>query len=183
MKTDIPKKIKIELWRLMRDNPTYDAFGLELGEHYDQIFARFIKAAGRRDFAKYKSMKRDTYRALKHEIQEMPVADVVTLPHDLQGWVIQLRPDMAWQLEEYLDELTPEERLALGYTPTLVFDPVKKSEATAEVVKGSKRSASAKSSTGLVNFRTAMESVLGKAEGQKKDTVAPTKQTRRQKRK
>lgn len=94
VKTDIPKDARIKLWRLMKDNLTFDTFHGQLSKHYDEIF---IDVSKRPD--KYGSMSRDTYNALTYEIVHMPLEEVETLPLDLQAWVVQIRPDLKENLE------------------------------------------------------------------------------------
>jgi hypothetical protein len=91
VKTDIPKRIKIKLWRLMRDNPTYRSWeeaivGKSSTSAQDNLFAS--------DELKYIKMGSDTYKALKYEILHMPAEEVLNLPPDLQSWVKQLRPEL-----------------------------------------------------------------------------------------
>lgn len=91
VRTDIPKDIKIKLWSLMIDNPTYGSWERAIvGESHtgdqDELFAN--------DELKYIKMSRDTYNALQYEIMHMPLEDVISLPPDLQSWVMQLRPGL-----------------------------------------------------------------------------------------
>ncbi len=91
VKTDIPKDIKIKLWWIMKDNPTYRSWEERIvGKSYtgaqDKLFAN--------DELKYIKMSSDTYKALKYEILHMPAEEVVSLPPDLQSWVKQLRPEL-----------------------------------------------------------------------------------------
>ena len=101
VKTDIPKGIKIKLWRLMRDNPTYRSWDEAIvGKSHttiqDKLFAN--------DELKYIKMSRDTYNALQYEIIHMPAEEVLNLPPDLQSWVKQLRPEL--ESGKYKTEVT-----------------------------------------------------------------------------
>jgi hypothetical protein len=116
VKTDIPKDTKIRLWRIMRDNPT-------------------VAVSKKQD--KYGSLSRDTYDALKYEVLHMPVGDVATLPLDLQGWVLELRPEIEYDLEEYLTEMPPELKLQLGFTAVTYLEPVVTEESITVEAKNS----------------------------------------------
>lgn len=88
--TDIPKKTKIKLWRLMKDNPTYKSWeGAIVGKHQmkkeDEVFTE--------DELEFIKMSVDTYERLKKEILLMPLREVETLPEDLQHWIFAL-PDL-----------------------------------------------------------------------------------------
>lgn len=92
-KTDIPKSSKIKLWQIMKDNPTQIS--------YDKAIAHL-------DISKEEErwiypLSRDTWRSLKREIIEMPYEEVISLPQDLQDWILQLRPDLKYKnnLEEH----------------------------------------------------------------------------------
>ena len=83
VKTDIPKDTKVKLWRIMKDNPTYDAWQRGIARYgFDT------------EEDKYIHLSRDTYRALKYEVIHMPFEEVSNLPPDLQSWVRQLRPEL-----------------------------------------------------------------------------------------
>lgn len=91
VKTDIPKRIKIELWRYMIDNPTYRSWekaivGKSKTTETDKLLAN--------DELKHLRISRDTYGRLKQEVREMPLEEVAGLPHDLQSWIKQLRPEL-----------------------------------------------------------------------------------------
>lgn len=99
VKTDIPKEVRIKLWRLIRDTQTFDAFQGQVSKHYDEIFAGVSKKED-----KYGSFSRDTYNALKYEIMHMPIEEIETLPKDLQFWVQEIRPQVKGHLNKAGDE-------------------------------------------------------------------------------
>lgn len=115
VKTDIPKNTKIKLWRLMKDNPTFDTFHGQLSKHYDEIFIGISKRP-----YKYGSMSRDTYNALKYEIAHMPLEEVKTLPSDLQAWVITIRQDLKENLE------LPQQGITLEAVPRDMIPKIEK---------------------------------------------------------
>jgi len=84
VKTDIPKDTKIKLWRIMRDNPTYDS--------WSEGIANLQYGLDEKD-DKYVKTSRDTYKSLQEEIRKMPISEVLLLPADLRVWVQELRPD------------------------------------------------------------------------------------------
>jgi len=85
MKTDIPKDTKIKLWRIMKDNPTYEA--------WQQGAARFRYEFDKKE-DKYIRLSRYTYKSLQAEVCQMPVEEVCNLPSDLQTWIQELRPEL-----------------------------------------------------------------------------------------
>jgi len=89
--TDIPKDIKVKLWRFMKDNPTYKSWEKAIvGKSYttdqDEIITNVES-----DFIK---MSKDTYNSLKKEVLLMPQEEVETLPEDLKRWVMSVRPEL-----------------------------------------------------------------------------------------
>ena len=93
MRTDIPKDIKVKLWRAMKDNPTYSAWLIAIAR-YD-----FEK-----EEEKYIRTSRDTYQALQYEIGEMPIEEIRTLPSDLQIWIRGLRQELSEELRAEPEE-------------------------------------------------------------------------------
>lgn len=87
--TDIPTRIKIELWRLMKDNPQYGSWSRAVGLS-DKISDEDKKSL---------AISPKTYQRLKRELDRMPAYAVRELPKDLQDWIVDLRPDLAEQLE------------------------------------------------------------------------------------
>ncbi|MDD5094337.1 MAG: hypothetical protein PHV74_08175 [Dehalococcoidia bacterium] len=81
--TDIPKHIKIELWRIMKDNSTYN--------HWGKAIAR---AKTLDQYANDFSATKDNYQRLKKELELMPLYEVDTLPDDLQQWIKDVRPEL-----------------------------------------------------------------------------------------
>lgn len=90
-KTDIPKDIKLKLWRIMKDNPTYDT--------WLRGIADLQYGLDKKEEDKYVKISRETHKRLQEEIKEMPVSEVCLLPIDLQVWVKGLRPDIKGKLE------------------------------------------------------------------------------------
>jgi hypothetical protein len=79
-KTNIPKPIKIELFKVMMDNPTQTAreqavARLELGQEND----RWLKTS------------RDTFKKLTQELLEMPLIELDTLPENLRATIKEKR--------------------------------------------------------------------------------------------
>lgn len=79
-KTNVPKRIKIILWGIMKDNPTQNA--------REQAIARL--KFGKED-DKWIRTSRDTFRALKAELIEMPESELETLPLDIREWTKGIR--------------------------------------------------------------------------------------------
>jgi len=75
-KTDIPKRIKIELWQVMKDNPTQTT--------REQAMAHLDKND---ELYSWAGIHRDTWKALWQELIETPVEEVNQLPQDLQPWI------------------------------------------------------------------------------------------------
>lgn len=108
--TDIPKNTKIKLWRLMKDNPTYQSWekaivGKSHTTEQDQIFTNVELG--------YIKMSKDTYSSLKKELTLMPVEEVDTLPHDLKIWIYSIRQDLKLEksVEPQLKERTLDPQL------------------------------------------------------------------------
>ncbi|MFC1980035.1 hypothetical protein ACFLVS_04180 [Chloroflexota bacterium] len=88
VKTDIPSEIKIKLWQVMKDNPTFVAWH----EHIARNSQLFTESE-----MKYVPYSRDTYKKLQQEIIEMPLDEIRLLPNDLQvliKGIKDLRPDV-----------------------------------------------------------------------------------------
>ena len=93
MKTDIPKRIKVILWKLIKDNPTYESWQIAISKsEFNEADDPFIHTS------------RDTFNSLKYEINHMPIEEVAGLPLELQTWIKQLRPEL--KFEEALKERT-----------------------------------------------------------------------------
>lgn len=108
--TDIPKNTKIKLWRLMKDNPTYQSWekaivGKSHTTEQDEIFTNVELG--------YIKMSKDTYSSLKKELTLMPVEEVDTLPHDLKIWIYSIRQDLKLEksVEPQLKERTLDPQL------------------------------------------------------------------------
>jgi hypothetical protein len=128
VKTDIARETKIKLWRVMKNCPTYDSWEKYITRH-KELF----------DESEYNCvrMSRDTHKALKGEIMDMPVGEVATLPLELQGWILELRPGIEEDLEEYLTAMPPELLLQLGFIPTTYVQPVVTEESITVEIKDS----------------------------------------------
>lgn len=110
--TDIPKNTKIKLWRLMKDNPTYQSWeeaitGKSYTTEQDKIFTNMELG--------YIKTSKDTYSSLKNEVMLMPVEEVKTLPQDLQQWIFGIRADLKGergetQIDQKPYEETPHKR-------------------------------------------------------------------------
>jgi hypothetical protein len=81
-KTDIPKHIKLVLWRIMKDNPTQTA--------REQAVAN-LKFTNEDKY--WVRTSRDTFKALEQELREMPNTEVEMLPDNLKIWVRGLREE------------------------------------------------------------------------------------------
>jgi len=82
--TLIPFHVKIILWRLIRDNPTYKSWQRAMELH----------DWGKRD-DEFIACSRHTYRALSRELEKMPRKVIKTqLPEDLQIYISQIREDI-----------------------------------------------------------------------------------------
>ena len=82
-KTDLPKRIKVDFWRVMKDYSTHKSWQQAIAKTYSVISD---DEYGKTSFA--------TYTSLKKEVTLMPLEEVETLPNDLQQWILQLRPDL-----------------------------------------------------------------------------------------
>lgn len=86
LKTDIPKPVRIELYRIIRDYPTRSAqqqavAGSEALEKLEKQFGETPNSA-------------DTFKRLAQEVRTMPPSEVASLPMDLQRWMVELRPGL-----------------------------------------------------------------------------------------
>ena len=134
VKTNIPKEIKIKLWRVMRDNPTYTQLQCYVTNFPDIFTESEYKYLGIDRDAKDSNygqlISRDTYKALQNEIKGMPLRDVVDLPKELHNWVRGLKGDTTIQQsiesliqlqENHLEELANAARkLADNLKPYLI---------------------------------------------------------------
>lgn len=91
VKTAIPKALKIELFRVMRDNPTQKA--REVAVANSEAIESLEKLLDTQA-----PISRDTFKRLKSEITGMPYSEVLLLPKDLQDWILELRPDLKQEL-------------------------------------------------------------------------------------
>jgi hypothetical protein len=98
-KTDIPKDICIKLWRVMKDNFTYDSWAGRLAQLSDITEEELLNTP----------TSKDSYTQLKNEIIQMPLSEVETLPQDLQDWIFQLRPDLLNNGKQFDEKVIPPE--------------------------------------------------------------------------
>lgn len=91
VKTDIPKDTKVKLWRIMKNNPTYETWQKGVAR------ASYEFDTGEE---KYVRLSRDTYSALQDEIRHIPAEEVMSLTPDLQSWVKQSRPELEENLRK-----------------------------------------------------------------------------------
>jgi len=75
----------------MIDNPTYRPWEKAIVGKSKTTETDKLPANGE---LKHLRISRDTYASLKQEIIDMPPDEVASLPHDLQSWIKQLRPDL-----------------------------------------------------------------------------------------
>ena len=164
--TDIPKNTKIKLWHLMKDNPTYKSWEKAIvGKSYTTE-QDFVFTKGELEYIK---MSKDTYERLKKEIMHMPVGEVATLPLDLQGWLIGLRPEIEEDLDIYLTDMPPELKLQLGFVPSVCVEPIVGYKSGRSYRRGD----SPLSSKRLVTFRTLLKEALSKERREKGDSGSP----------
>jgi len=103
-KTNIPKPIKIELFKVMMDNPTQTAreqavARLDLGKEND----RWLKTS------------RDTFKKLAEELMEMPLSEVETLPENLRTIIKEKRKIMTTVVDAI-----PEDSMAIEKDPAII---------------------------------------------------------------
>jgi len=91
VKTAIPKALKIELYRIMKDNTTQPTREIAVAKS-EAI------AAMSQELKKYLAYSRDTFKRLKSEMEEMPLSEVLSLPKELQDWILELRPVLRVEL-------------------------------------------------------------------------------------
>ncbi len=98
VKTNIAKPVKTELFRIMRDNPNQTdreiavAKSEVIKQYSESTIARGKRKAGI-------PTSRDTFRRLEKEILEMPYDEILSLPKDLQDWIIEI-PEWKGKLEK-----------------------------------------------------------------------------------
>ncbi len=108
IRTTIPERTKIKLWRLMIGNTTYPGWYMAIDAEHNKYQER-EDTASRNDIESYSvfdrfdikfvASSRETYNLLYEEIMQMPLDFVIKLPPDLQDWVKQLRPEL--EAEKY----------------------------------------------------------------------------------
>jgi len=108
IRTTIPERTKIKLWRLMIANTTYPGWCMAIDAEHNKYQER-EDTASRNDIESYSvfdrfdikfvASSRETYNLLYEEIMQMPLDFVIKLPPDLQDWVKQLRPEL--EAEKY----------------------------------------------------------------------------------
>lgn len=92
VKTNIAKPVKLELFRIMRDYHTQ--------QDREQAVARSKEIHDLSQVFKSVPISRDTFKRLKSEVNEMPFSEVLSLPKDLQDWILGFRPDLKQELEK-----------------------------------------------------------------------------------
>ena len=108
IRTTIPERTKIKLWRLMIGNTTYPGWYMAIDAEHNK-YQEWEDTASRNDIESYSvfdrfdikfvASSRETYNLLYEEIMQMPLDFVIKLPPDLQDWVKQLRPEL--EAEKY----------------------------------------------------------------------------------
>jgi hypothetical protein len=111
IKTDIPKDIKVKLWRIMKDNPTYESWQLYISNH-PELFTK--------DEEQRVRMSRDTYKRLQDEVRAMPHSEVLSLPKDLQDWIVETRPDLKQELKRQRLEQSSKSHTISSITPIII---------------------------------------------------------------
>ncbi len=109
VKTDIPQDIKVKWhWRAFIGNTTYPGWQRALTKLDDQSedYKTYVGSAAAGDALS----SRDTYNALRSELQQMPEYVIDDLPADLQNYVRDLRhlPPKPIQPPEAIKNLVPE---------------------------------------------------------------------------
>jgi len=122
IRTTIPERTKIKLWRLMIGNTTYPGWYMAIDAEHNKYQER-EDTASRNDIESYSvfdrfdikfvASSRETYNLLYEEIMQMPLDFVIKLPRDLQSWVRQLRPELG-------SEECPRQEAKATETPSLL---------------------------------------------------------------
>jgi len=107
--TAIPKRIEIELLRIMRDNKKQ--IDREVAAANSKEIAAILKEY--ENYYKDKSHKpieqemdghlplsRDTFKRLENDIFTMPPNEVYSLPKDLQDWIVGQRPELKEEIDK-----------------------------------------------------------------------------------
>ena len=110
-KTIAPKHIKVELYRVIRDNKTQPS--------REQAVAKLFETFTEEDQA-YVRNSRYSFNGLTDEITNMPAYEVLSLPQDLQDWIIEIRSD----LKEKLESL--QQRQTLDVVPRDIIPEIEK---------------------------------------------------------
>ena len=107
--TDIPKDIKVELWRAMINNYTYIDWQKAVGK----IDYEALSLKDEQELNKYIKTSYETYKRLKKEIKLMPKQEVDTLPQNLKIWIYSIRQNLKLEksAEQQLKERTLDPRL------------------------------------------------------------------------
>ncbi len=103
IRTTIPERTKIKLWRLMIGTPTYPGWYMAIDAELNK-YREWEDTVSRNDIEshsmfdrfdiKFVASSRETYNLLYEEIMQMPLDFVIKLPPDLQSWIRQLRPEL-----------------------------------------------------------------------------------------
>jgi len=102
-KINMPLRVKLIFWRVMKDNPTQRI--------REEALTQMIKAGkwNEDDDIYLERTDRDTFKRLRQELVEMPDTEVELLPDDLKSWVAGL-PERQHRehLKQHYDELADD---------------------------------------------------------------------------
>jgi len=118
MKTDIPKETKIKLWRAMKDNPTHKSWQQSIAKN-SKLFTE--------DEDEYVRTSYETYTALKNEVEEMPLNEVLSLSQDLQDWIVEIRSELKEEIDNKNKQEKPENWIEAHKAKTDEYPPLSKS--------------------------------------------------------
>lgn len=98
VKTNIAKHVKTELFRIMKDNPNQT--DREIAVAKSEVIKQYSESTIALEKRKAGiPTSRDTFKRLEKEILEMPYDEVLSLPKDLQDWIIEI-PKWKGKLEK-----------------------------------------------------------------------------------
>jgi len=116
VKTNIAKPVKLEMFRIMRDYHTQ--------QDREKAVARSKEIDNLSQVFNSMHISRDTFKRLESEINEMPFNEVLSLPKDLQDWIIEIRPGLEQDLEKQRHEQSSKSPITSSSTP--IFIPKRK---------------------------------------------------------
>ena len=120
VKTNIAKPVKLELFRIMKDYHTQ--------RDREQAVARSKEIHDLSQVFKFVPISRDTFKRLKGEVNEMPFSEVLSLPKDLQDWIIEIRPDLKQDLVRQRLEQSSKSPTASSGIPIIIPKRIIKSQ-------------------------------------------------------